>query len=100
MNEWLNICNNIIDIKNKTDKEVAFQVLNDEIDVLIDLHGWSSGARPGVFALHPAMVQITFLGYFGTTASNWIDYVITDKFVFYDGLAPFFSEAPIFVDSK
>lgn len=87
-----------IDIKNKTDQEVAFRILNDEIDVLIDLHGWSSGARPGVFALHPAKVQITFLGYFGTTASSWIDYVITDKFVFYDGLAPFFSEEPLFVE--
>jgi len=50
-----------------TDRQVAEVVLHDEIDVLIDLHGLSAGARPGIFALHPAPLQGTYLGFIGTT---------------------------------
>ena len=44
-----------------SDRKVAEQVLQDEIDVLIDLHGLSSGARPGIFALRPAPLQGAYL---------------------------------------
>jgi ATP-binding cassette subfamily B protein len=57
-------------IHTLTDKQVAEQVLEDEIDVLVDLHGLSSGARPGIFALHPAPKQGTYLGFIGTTGAG------------------------------
>ena len=74
------------------DRQVAEQVLQDEIDVLIDLHGLSSGARPGIFALRPAPLQGAYLGFIGTTAMPWFDFVVADRQVFHDGLKPFFSE--------
>lgn len=74
------------------DRQVAEQVVQDEIDVLIDLHGLSSGARPGIFALRPAPLQGVYLGFIGTTAMPWFDFVVADRHVFHDGLKPYFSE--------
>jgi predicted O-linked N-acetylglucosamine transferase (SPINDLY family) len=83
-----------------TDRQVAEQVLADEIDVLIDLHGLSSGARPGIFALHPAPKQGTYLGFIGTTGMPWFDFVIADRHVLPEELTHYFSEKPLYVDGS
>ena len=72
-------------------------MLKDEIDILIDLHGLSSGARPGIFALHPAPKQGTYLGFIGTTGMPWFDFVITDKLAMPPELAEYFTERPKYV---
>lgn len=81
-----------------TDRQVAEVIASDEIDILIDLHGLSSGARPGIFASHPAPKQGTYLGFMGTTAMPWFDFVITDKNVFTENLRPYFVEKPLFLE--
>jgi len=80
-----------------TDRQVAEQVLADEIDVLIDLHGLSSGARPGIFALHPAPKQGTYLGFIGTTGMPWFDFVVADRYVLPEELKTYFTEKPLFI---
>jgi predicted O-linked N-acetylglucosamine transferase (SPINDLY family) len=87
-------------IDTLTDRQVAELVLQDEIDVLIDLHGLSSGARPGIFALHPAPKQGTYLGFIGTTGMPWFDFVIADKYVFPEELTPYFTEKPLYVEGS
>ena len=87
-------------IHTLTDRHVAEQVLADEIDVLIDLHGLSAGARPGIFALHPAPKQGTYLGFIGTTGMPWFDFVIADKYVLPEELTPYFTEKPLYVDGS
>jgi len=82
------------------DRQVAEVVLADEIDVLIDLHGLSSGARPGIFALHPAPLQGTYLGFIGTTGMPWFDFVITDAYALPPELEPYFTEKPLHVDGS
>lgn len=83
-----------------SDREAAEAVLADEIDVLIDLHGLSAGARPGIFALHPAPRQGTYLGFIGTTGMPWFDFVITDRNAFPPELAEFFMEKPLYVEGS
>jgi predicted O-linked N-acetylglucosamine transferase (SPINDLY family) len=73
------VFDHFVDIKTMSDEEVAAKVRSHEIDVLIDMHGLSSGARPKIFALRPAHLQLTWLGYIGTTAFPWIDYVVADE---------------------
>jgi predicted O-linked N-acetylglucosamine transferase (SPINDLY family) len=87
-------------IHTLTDRQVAELVLADEIDVLIDLHGLSSGARPGIFALHPAPKQGTYLGFIGTTGMPWFDFVIADRYSLPEELTPYFTEKPLYVDGS
>ena len=85
------------DVRALDDRQAAQQILADEIDILIDLHGLSSGARPGVFALHPAPIQGTYLGFIGTTALPWLDFVIADRYALPEELALYFTERPLYV---
>ena len=87
-------------IHTLTDRQVAELVLADEIDVLIDLHGLSSGARPGIFALHPAPKQGTYLGFIGTTGMPWFDFVIADRYALPEELTTYFTEKPLYIDGS
>ena len=95
-----NAFDHIRPIHTLTDRQVAEQVLEDEIDVLIDLHGLSSGARPGIFALHPAPKQGTYLGFIGTTGMPWFDFVIADKYALPEELTQYFTEKPLYVEGS
>ena len=87
-------------IKDLSDRQAAELILADEIDILIDLHGLSSGARPGIFALHPAPKQGTYLGFMGPTGMPWFDFVIADRHVLPDELAVYFTEKPLHVEGS
>ena len=60
----------------------AARVLRDlEIDIAVDLKGHTTDARPGILAHRPAPVQVTYLGFPGTTGADFIDYVLADRHV-------------------
>lgn len=65
-----------IPIPSLDDDEAAARVLADSIDILVDLSGYTGKHRLGLFARKPAPVQITWLGYFGTTGLRQIDYLL------------------------
>ena len=81
-----------IDIRNLSDEQAAVLIRRCDIDVAFDMHGLSSGARPGIFALRPAPTQIAYLGYIGTTAMPWIDYVLADDVAITSDMEPYFTE--------
>ena len=68
-------------IYGKPDEQVDEMVRKDQIDVLIDLAAHSSGGRLELFARHPAPVQLTYLGYPGTTGLDEMDYKLTDRYI-------------------
>jgi predicted O-linked N-acetylglucosamine transferase (SPINDLY family) len=94
------VFNRFVSIKGMSDRQVAELVLADEIDVLFDMHGLSSGARPGIFKLRPAPIQMQWLGYIGTTAMPWIDYVVTDKVAMPPALQTYFTEKPFYLEGS
>ena len=67
------------DISALNDSQLAQQIREDRIDVLVDLSGHTAGSRLTVFAHRPAPVQVSWLGYFATTGLSYIDAVLLDK---------------------
>lgn len=76
-----------------SDAELAALIEADGIDILVDLGGHSPTGRPALFALKPAPIQVTWLGYSGTTGIPEIDYILADGFVAPAGSDAEFSEA-------
>jgi protein O-GlcNAc transferase len=67
-----------IDVRRKSDLDVAAMARELEIDIAVDLNGFSDSSRTRIFALRAAPVQINFLGYPGTMGAGFIDYLIAD----------------------
>lgn len=75
----------------------ARRIADDGIDILIDLKGYTERTRSEIMALRPAPIQVNFLGYVGTQAGNWIDYVIADRHVLPDEEQVNWSEKPVWM---
>ncbi|MBL0727352.1 acetylglucosamine transferase [Piscinibacter sp. HJYY11] len=69
------------------------------IDILVDLQGLTSGARPAIVGMRPAPVQVSYLGLPGTCALPGVDWILADRFVMPPELQPYMTEKPIYVPS-
>ena len=81
-----------IDVDARTDAETAGLLRRMEVDIVVDLMGFASGYRPGIFALRPAPVQVNYLGYPGTMGAPYFDYIIADRVVIPDDHRRFYTE--------
>lgn len=82
MRRRLNVAFDVFhDVSALNDAETAQIVHDSGVGILVDLKGFTRGARTGVMMLHPAPVQVNFLGYPGTLGGDICDYIITDPFV-------------------
>ncbi|HWX89889.1 MAG TPA: hypothetical protein VNY75_06260, partial [Rhizomicrobium sp.] len=80
------------DVRAKSDAEVAALLRGGEFDIAVDLKGHTEGARPGILAHRPCPVQVNYLGYPGTIAAPWLDYIVSDAVVLPFDHQPFYSE--------
>tara|TARA_R110000787_G_scaffold144264_1_gene258165 strand:+ start:130713 stop:132794 length:2082 start_codon:yes stop_codon:yes gene_type:complete len=67
------------DLRGRDDSVAADMIRSDAIDLLVDLSGHTAGNRLGVFAERAAPIQLTWLGYPGTTGLAEMDYRLTDE---------------------
>jgi protein O-GlcNAc transferase len=81
-----------VDVRTMSDGEAARGMRELEIDIAVDLSGYTTHARTRILAQRPAPIQVGYLAYPGTTGSAWIDYLITDRFLTPPDLQPFFTE--------
>ena len=85
-------CDRFIDVANESFVTTAQRIYRDEIDILVDLDGWTFGARTRTLALRPAPVQVNWLGYPGTMGTECIDYLVADPFVIPEGMERHYAE--------
>lgn len=84
-------------INSMSDEDAAKLIREHEIDILVDLHGQTLGARANLLAYRPASIQITYLGLAATTGLPSIDYVIADRFLIPEEYAHYYSEKPLYM---
>jgi predicted O-linked N-acetylglucosamine transferase (SPINDLY family) len=71
----------LVDTSGQADLQVVDLARRLEIDIAIDLSGFTAGNRVEIFARRAAPIQVNFLGYPATMAAPFIDYIIGDKVV-------------------
>ncbi len=78
------------------DDEAAAKTIHaHEIDVLVDLAGLTSGARPGIVGMRPAPVQMSYIGFLASCGIPNMDYIVTTADMFVDAYADGFTEKPL-----
>jgi len=80
------------DVHFMSDQQVALFSRELEIDIAIDLKGYTRNSRTGIFALRAAPIQVNYLGYPGTMGCDFIDYIIADPTIIPESHRQFYSE--------
>jgi len=80
------------DVRNVGIEQIRTMLAADGIDILVELKGYTKQSRLELLGRRLAPVQVAYLGYPGTTACPFMDYVIGDRFVTPLENQPFFSE--------
>ncbi len=80
--------------RGMSDEALAERIRADGIDILVDLAGHTGGNRLGTFALKPAPVSVSWMGYGYTTGLSAIDYYLTDVTSAPPGSESYFAETP------
>ena len=87
----------LIEVGTRTDGEIAGLARELEIDIGVDLTGHTQDARTGVFALRPAPLQLSYLGYIGTMGADYIDYLIADATVVPEAHRKYYDEKIVYL---
>lgn len=85
------------DVADLDDREIARLANARGIDIAVDLKGYTEDGRPGIFAHRAAPVQVSYLGYPGTTGADFMDYMIADAITIPDGLRKYYSEEILYL---
>ncbi|KAF2760608.1 hypothetical protein EJ05DRAFT_290645 [Pseudovirgaria hyperparasitica] len=67
------------DAHDWTAEKLVKQIISDGIHILVNLNGYTRGARNEVFAARPAPVHMSFMGFAGTLGAEWCDYLLADE---------------------
>src|SRR5208282_5248912 len=60
-------------------EKLVKQIVKDRIHILVNLNGYTRGARNEVFAARPAPIHMSFMGFAGTLGAEWCDYILADE---------------------
>jgi len=88
----VNSCDRFHHVASEADRDIARLVNELGVHIAVDLNGLTGGCRPGVLAYRPAPIQVGYLGFAGTTGSEFTDYILADATVLPFDQQPFFTE--------
>jgi predicted O-linked N-acetylglucosamine transferase (SPINDLY family) len=89
-----------VDVKLKSDREISLLARKMEIDIAIDLKGFTQDCRPNIFAEGSAPIQVSYLGYPGTMAADYIDYLIADRTLIPEESQKYYSEKIVYMPNS
>jgi protein O-GlcNAc transferase len=85
-------CEHFLDVRNIGDQELAELLRRREIDIAVDLKGFTANNRLDVLSRRPAPIQVNYLGYPGTMGAPCFDYILADSTVIPEDQLAFYSE--------
>jgi predicted O-linked N-acetylglucosamine transferase (SPINDLY family) len=86
-----------MEVQEQSDAEVAELLRRMEVDIAVDLMGFTGECRPGILAFRPAPVQVNYLGFPGTMGADYIDAIIADRTVIPEESVGDYSEAVVYL---
>ena len=86
-----------IDVRTMTDQEVAALSRELEIDIAVDLKGFTKDCRTDIFSFRAAPIQVNYLGYPGTMGAGYMDYIIADPTLVPQEFQKFYTEKIVYL---
>jgi predicted O-linked N-acetylglucosamine transferase (SPINDLY family) len=86
-----------VDIAPLPFEAAARRIYEDQVDILVDLTGYTRGTRAQILALRPAPIQVNYMGYPGTMGAEFMDYFITHRFLTPPEQAPYYTEQFVYL---
>ena len=90
----------VIDVRNMPDQEVAALARSLQLDIAVDLKGFTHDCRPGIFAMRAAPAQVSYLGYPGTMGAQYMDYLIADRTLVPEGSQQHYTEKIVYLPNS
>jgi protein O-GlcNAc transferase len=84
-------------VRDHSDRDIAELIRRREIDIAVDLMGYTKDSRPGILASRPAPLQVNYLGYPATMGASFIDYIIADSTIVPPEQCDFYSERVVWL---
>ena len=86
-----------VDVQRKSDRETAMLLRDMEIDIAIDLKGYTQDNRAGILAHRAAPIQVNYLGHPGTMGASYIDYILADARLIPPEHSAYYSEQVVYL---
>jgi predicted O-linked N-acetylglucosamine transferase (SPINDLY family) len=89
--------NTIVDISRLDDLQVATMIKQKQIDILVNLNGYFGKHRTRVFSYRPSSIQVSYLGFSATMGTDYIDYIIADRYIIPPEYKTFYTERVVYL---
>ena len=96
----VNAVDHFHDVTKLSDQAITKLARDLEIDIAVDLKGHTQDGRMGIFALRAAPIQISYLGYPGTSGADYMDYIVADPILIPEASHIFYTEKIIFLPNS
>jgi predicted O-linked N-acetylglucosamine transferase (SPINDLY family) len=89
-----------IDVRTRSDKDIALASREMEIDIAVDLKGFTQHERHGIFTYRAAPIQVNYLGCPGTMGAPYLDYIIADQGLIPEQSRPYYTEKVVYLPNS
>jgi predicted O-linked N-acetylglucosamine transferase (SPINDLY family) len=86
-----------VDLSGMENAAAVRRIQADKVDILVDLMAYTNFARPEIFALRPAPIQVNWLGFPGSSGAGYMDYLLADPVALPPDQAAFCTEQPVWL---